>query len=96
MIAEGISHCEAMTNASELMDGIGSRLSHAENIEPAGDWAVAKFSGYGLSNVHKEPFRFGMGWSLDLWPAAMVSPRPPLPRKPGKADPFKVQDPDEK
>ena len=76
VIAEGLSHSEAMANASELMDGIGPRLSHSENLEKAQAWAIAKFSGYGLSNVHKEPFRFGMAWNLDSWSASMVSPRP--------------------
>lgn len=76
VIDEGLSHSQAMASASELMDGIGPRLTHSENIERARDWAVAKFAAYGLSNVHKEPYRFGMGWNLDSWSAAMVSPRP--------------------
>ena len=75
IIDEGLSHSQAMVNASELMDGIGPRLTNSENFDKAADWALAKFRAYGLENVHREPYRFGLGWNLDSWSAKMVEPR---------------------
>jgi hypothetical protein len=76
ILDEGLSHSQAMANASELMDGIGPRLTNSENFDRAADWALAKFSAYGLSNVHKESYPFGFNWNLDGWSARMVEPRP--------------------
>ncbi|WEK45220.1 MAG: M20/M25/M40 family metallo-hydrolase [Candidatus Andeanibacterium colombiense] len=72
---QGLSHSEAMLNASELIDGIGPRLTNSENYDRAAQWAVAKFGHYGLSNVHLEAYDFGLGWNLDAWDARMVQPR---------------------
>lgn len=75
IIDEGLSHSQAMANASELMDGIGPRLTNSENFDRAADWALAKFRAYGLDNVHKESYPFGAGWNLDAWSARMIEPR---------------------
>jgi hypothetical protein len=75
IIDEGLSHSQAMANASELMDGIGGRLTNSENFDRAADWALGKFRQYGLENVHKESYPFGLGWNLDGWSARMVEPR---------------------
>jgi hypothetical protein len=75
IVDDGLSHSEALKNASELMDGIGPRLTNSENFDRAADWALAKFREYGLENVHKEPYPFGLSWNLDGWSARMVEPR---------------------
>lgn len=75
IVDEGLSHSQAMANASELMDGIGPRLTNSENFDKAADWALGKFKAYGLSNVHKESYPFGVNWNLDGWSAKMVQPR---------------------
>ncbi|MBW8824003.1 MAG: M20/M25/M40 family metallo-hydrolase [Xanthomonadales bacterium] len=75
IVNEGLSHSQAMANASELMDGIGPRLTNSENFDRAADWALGKFRTYGLSNVHKESYPFGVNWNLDSWNAKMVQPR---------------------
>jgi hypothetical protein len=80
IVDEGLSHSQAMVNASELMDGIGPRLTNSENFDKAADWALAKFRSYGLENVHKEPYPFGLAWNLDGWSARMVEPRGVLMR----------------
>ncbi|HTM69625.1 MAG TPA: M20/M25/M40 family metallo-hydrolase [Luteimonas sp.] len=72
---EGLSHSQAMANASELMDGIGPRLTNSENFDRAADWALGKFRAYGLANVHKEAYPFGSNWNLDGWSARVVQPR---------------------
>ena len=72
---EGLRHSQAMANASELMDGIGPRLTNSANFDRAADWALGKFRAYGLSNVRKEAYPFGSHWNLDGWSARMVQPR---------------------
>ncbi|MBS0216604.1 MAG: M20/M25/M40 family metallo-hydrolase [Proteobacteria bacterium] len=75
IVNEGLSHSQAMANASELMDGIGPRLTNSENFDKAADWALGKFHAYGLSNIHKESYPFGVNWNLDSWDAKVVQPR---------------------
>jgi hypothetical protein len=75
IVDEGLSHSQLMANASELMDGIGPRLTNSENFDEAAEWALAKFREYGLSGVRKESYPFGVNWNLDSWSAAMVEPR---------------------
>ncbi len=76
IIDEGMNRSQVMTTASALMDGIGPRLTNSENQRKAQAWAVALLKSYGLSNVHEEPFYFGLGWNLDSYAVSMVSPRP--------------------
>lgn len=75
IIDEGLSHSQAMANASELMDGIGPRLTNSENYDRAVAWAMAKYRAYGVTMVRTEPFAFGLGWNLDAWSARMIEPR---------------------
>src|SRR5690349_24695675 len=76
IIDEGMNRSQVMLTASELMDGIGPRLTNSANLTRAEDWALAKFRSYGLSNVHREPFDFGRGWNLTTSSARMIEPRP--------------------
>jgi len=76
IIDEGMNRSAVMTTASQLMDGIGPRLTNSENHRKAERWAMDVLRGYGLTNIHAEPFNFGLGWNADGWSATMVSPRP--------------------
>ena len=76
IVDEGMNRSHVMLTASELMDGIGPRLTNSTNMRRAEDWAIAKFQSYGLSNVHREAFDFGRGWDLIGSSVRMVSPRP--------------------
>jgi hypothetical protein len=76
IIDEGMNRSEAMTTASALMDRIGARLTNSENHRKAEVWAMELFKQRGLVNIHVEPFDFGLGWNLDSYSVAMVSPRP--------------------
>lgn len=76
IIDEGMNRSEAMTTASALMDRIGARLTNSENHRKAESWAMELLRKQGLANVHVEPFDFGLGWNLDSYSVAMVSPRP--------------------
>src|SRR5690348_3665923 len=64
IIDEGMNRSQVMVTAHELMDGIGPRLTISSNMARAQDWAVAKFTSYGLTNVHREGFTFGRGWDI--------------------------------
>ena len=76
IIDEGMNRSQLMLNAHELFDDIGPRLTISTNMRKAQDWAVAKFSRYGLTNVHKEGFTFGRGWDIVGSSVRLVSPRP--------------------
>jgi len=75
IIDEGMNRSEAMTTASALMDRIGARLTNSENHRKAESWAMEQLRKQGLANVHVEPFYFGLGWNLDTYSVAMVTPR---------------------
>jgi hypothetical protein len=75
IIDEGMNRSEAMTTASALMDRIGPRLTNSESHRKAESWAMDLLRQRGLANVHVEPFDFGVGWNLDSYSVAMVSPR---------------------
>lgn len=76
IIDEGMNHSQIMADAHELFDDIGPRLTISSNMRKAQTWAIAKFSNYGLSNVHKEGFDFGRGWEIVHSSVQLVSPRP--------------------
>ena len=75
IIDEGLNRSQVMLTASEMMDGIGPRLTGSPNMTRAEDWAIGKFQSYGLSNIHREPFLFGRGWEIISSSAVMVTPR---------------------
>jgi carboxypeptidase Q len=76
IIDEGMNHSQIMLNAHELFDDIGPRLTNSTNMRKAQAWAVHKFEGYGLSNVHREAYDFGRGWDILHSSVRLVSPRP--------------------
>ena len=73
---EGLNRSQVMVTASELLDGIGHRLTLSPSMTRAQSWAMGKFRSYGLTNVHQEPFEFGRGWEIISSSARMVEPRP--------------------
>ncbi len=75
IIDEGMNRSEAMITASALMDRIGPRLTNSENHRKAESWAMELMRKQGLANIHVEPFDFGLGWNLDSYSVAMVTPR---------------------
>ena len=76
IIDEGMNRSQVMITAHQLMDDIGPRLTSSTNIRKAQAWALAKFQGCGLSNVHREGYRFGRGWDIVDSNVRLVSPRP--------------------
>jgi len=66
---EGNAHSRAMDYATELMDGIGPRLTGSPNLKKAIAWARDRLSGMGCSNVRQESWgEFGIGWrQRNVW-----------------------------
>ena len=60
IVDEGTNRSQAMLTASELMDGIGPRLTNSDGYRRAEAWALARMRSLGLSAVHTEGFRFGL------------------------------------
>lgn len=75
IVDEGLNRSQVMLTASDMMDRIGPRLTKSPSLQRAEDWAMTKFSSYGLANVHREPFLFGRGWEIVSASATMISPR---------------------
>ncbi len=76
IVDEGTNRSQVMLTASELMDGIGPRLTNSQGYLRAQEWALLKMRNMGLSAVHTEGFQFGLGWNLGSHSARMISPRP--------------------
>ena len=72
---EGLARSQAMEHVVWLADVYGPRLTGSPGLREAGDWAIKKFGEWGLSNVHKESWPFGKGWSLVHFDAHMVAPQ---------------------
>src|SRR3546814_20986337 len=65
-----------MTIAQEMTDVLGPRLTNSPGMRRAEQWAIDKFNGWGLANVHRDGFEFGRGWEIVSVSARMMTPRP--------------------
>jgi hypothetical protein len=72
---EGLNRSQVMDHVSWLADVYGPRLTGGPGIMQAGDWALKKFTEWGLSNPHRETFQFGKGWALERFSAHMIEPQ---------------------
>ena len=59
-----------MDHLGWLTDVYGPRLTGSPQILQASDWALRKFTEWGLANPHRETLQFGKGWSLVRFSAA--------------------------
>src|SRR5262245_34147862 len=72
---EELKRSQAMETLSFLTDVYGPRLTNSPQIKAAGEWTQKRLAGWGLANVHLEPWGpFGRGWSLEGFSANMVTP----------------------
>ena len=72
---EGLGHSQVMDHASWLTDVYGPRLTGTPAISQAGDWIAKRFQEWGLSNIHRETFPFGKGWTLRRFSAHLIEPQ---------------------
>jgi hypothetical protein len=76
IIDQGTNHSQVMLTAQHLTDVIGPRLPNSPQMRSAEAWTQAKFREWGLSDVRKEGFPFGRGWSIERSSVRMTAPRP--------------------
>jgi carboxypeptidase Q len=72
---EGLNRSQVMDHVSWLSDVYGPRLTGSPAIQQASEWAMKKFTEWGLTNVHQERWKFGKGWSLVRFSAHLVEPQ---------------------
>jgi hypothetical protein len=72
---EGLSRSQAMDTLFWLTDRYGPRVTGSPAFEEAGAWAMKKMTEWGLTNVHREEWDFGRGWSLVRLSAHMIEPQ---------------------
>jgi carboxypeptidase Q len=72
---EGLNRSQVMDTLFWLTDRYGPRLTGTPAIDEAGAWTMKKMTEWGLSNVHREEWNFGRGWSLVRFSAHMIEPR---------------------
>src|SRR5512138_3015466 len=73
--AEGQQRSRALALYRTLTDEIGARLTGSPAHMRAARWAVERFTEWGLSSPHLEPYEFGRGWQLDRLSVEMTEPR---------------------
>src|SRR5205085_3339969 len=72
---EEFRHSQVMNIMSDLVDGIGPRLTNSPNMRKANAWTRDQFTKWGLENAHLEAWGpFGRGWSYEISSVRMVSP----------------------
>src|SRR5262245_13404514 len=55
---EGLTRSQVMDHVGWLADVYGPRLTGSPNILHASDWAIKKFTDWGLANAHREYWAF--------------------------------------
>jgi hypothetical protein len=60
---------------NQLANVIGPRLTNSPGHKRSVAWTQDRLKGWGLANVHAEPFDFGRGWTLERFSVEMVEPR---------------------
>jgi len=73
--AEEAAHSNVVPVFEMLTTNIGPRLTASPADQKAIDFVAQTLSSYGLSDVHKEGWKFGRGWELEKLTVEMIEPR---------------------
>ena len=73
--AEAFDRGQVLDTFNHLANVIGPRLTNSPAHKRAVAWTQDTLKGWGLSNVHAEPFDFGRGWTLERFSIEMLEPR---------------------
>jgi carboxypeptidase Q len=73
--AEAIDKSQAVDHLWWLSEVYGPRATGTPAFEAASQWAMKKFTEWGLTNVHPERFPFGQGWSIERFSLHLVEPQ---------------------
>jgi len=74
IVQEENNHSQLKTLAHELFDKIGPRLVGTPQMQKANDWAVEKYTGWGIS-ARNEKWGEWKGWERGITHIDMLSPR---------------------
>lgn len=67
-------HSQVMDLVGYLTDVVGPRLTGSPSLKNAQRYAMDRMREWGMTNVHREAWQFGRGWSLAGFSANMVAP----------------------
>ncbi len=67
-------HSQVMETLEYLSDRIGPRLTGSPQLKQANEWTAEVMRGYGLVNVHLEPWTIARSWTRGTARARIVSP----------------------
>jgi hypothetical protein len=73
---EAMTQSQAVDTHWWLSEGFGARPTGSPGYQAAADWAMKKFTKWGLKNVHIERFPFGQGWTIDRFSVHLLTPQP--------------------
>jgi hypothetical protein len=73
--AEENAHSQVQPVFEMLTTNIGPRLTASPADNRAIEYVAQQLTSYGLTNVHKEGWKFGRGWELQKLTVEMVEPR---------------------
>ena len=73
--AEATEKSQAMDHVWWLSEVHGPRATGTPAFEAASQWAMKRFTEWGLSNVHQERFPFGQGWTIERFSLHLVEPQ---------------------
>jgi hypothetical protein len=71
---EAFEHSQVMENLFWMSEVYGPRVTNSRNHKLAAEWAMKQMQEWGLKNVHLEKWRFGYGWQIKHFYAAMETP----------------------
>jgi hypothetical protein len=74
ILSEAKKGTEIMQNLGYLSDIIGPRLTGSPALRRANDWAAERMRGYGLANVHLEPWTIPAQWERGPATAKIIEP----------------------
>ncbi len=72
---EALTRSQVMDHISWMSDVYGPRMSGTPQYQQAAEWAMKRFTEWGLANVHLERFAFGQGWKVERFSAHMIEPQ---------------------
>jgi len=72
---EAFQNSQVMQTLREITEDVGPRLTASPSADKANAWAREKLAGWGMANVHDEPFDFGRGWEFSHSRVEMLAPR---------------------
>jgi len=75
---EAMQGSQVMDHAWWLSEVYGPRVSGTPAFAAASEWAMKRFTEWGLSNVHQERFRYGQGWVIEKFSAQLLQPQPQI------------------